>query len=58
MNGVQRECKGGCSVDVRPRCPRGRKTCHQETLGYSSGHGGYGDVYEWRVRWVRVEVEE
>jgi hypothetical protein len=22
-----------CSVSVGPRCPPGRKTCHQETLG-------------------------
>ena len=40
VNGVQRGCKGVCSVSVGPRCPPGRKTCHQETLGYSSGHGG------------------
>jgi hypothetical protein len=24
--------------------PAGRKTSHQETLGYSSSHGGYGAV--------------
>ena len=53
VNGVQRECNGECRVDVSPRCPRGRKTCHQETLGYSSGHGGYGDVV-----WVESEVGE
>ena len=51
MNGVQRGCNWVCSVDVSPRCPRGRKTCHQETLGYSFGHGGYGDVI-----WVESEV--
>ena len=47
---MQRGCKGLCSVDVSPRCPPGRKTCRQETLGYSSGHGGYGGVV-----WVESE---
>jgi hypothetical protein len=41
---VQRGCKGVCSVSVGPRCPPGRKTCHQETLGCRSSHGGYGGV--------------
>jgi hypothetical protein len=50
-NGVQRGCKCVCSVSVGPRCPPGRKTCHQETLGYSSGHGGYGGVV-----WVASEM--
>jgi hypothetical protein len=31
-------------MDVSPRCPPGRKTCHQETLGYSFSRGGYGGV--------------
>jgi hypothetical protein len=51
VNGVQRGCKCVCSVDASPRCPTGRKNWHQETLGYSSGHGAYGAVV-----WVESEI--
>jgi hypothetical protein len=53
VNGVQCGSKCVCSVNVGPRCPPGRKTCRQQTLGYSSSHGGYGGVV-----WVKSEMGE
>jgi hypothetical protein len=51
---VSKETKGRYvgSVYVGPRCPPWRKTCCQETLGYSSDHGGIAVWYRRGLRGV------